>query len=219
MIMIQCSKDEASNLITKTINDCASQSTLLLLSGGSSAGIGIGALAGVDNELRNNLTVMLADERFVDYDSSDSNGNLLRQLSVSNYCHEFIETLIPENSTLTETVALFQENITHYANTSTHIIALFGIGVDNHIAGILPDTVAAASKESIALGYETEKFTRITISPKFFDNITNAYIYAEGKDKQEAIDAIEKEYDHSSHPSQLVKKCIERDVLFNKEKL
>lgn len=214
-----CNRAEAIQEISKAINGLANKKLLILLSGGSSAGVGVGVLAVIEERLRQNITVMLADERFVDYDSPDSNGKLLRDLGVSNYCDKFIDTLQSGSQTLLETVSIFRSNISLYTKQSDHIVAIFGVGSDNHIAGILPNSIAADSKDLLAVSYETEKFTRITISPKFFDNITNAYIYAEGKDKQEAIDAIEKEYDHLSHPSQLVKKCSEWDVLFNKEKL
>lgn len=217
--MTLCTKAEAVNEISKAINILASQQTLVLLSGGSSAEVGVGALANVDKSLRSNITVMLADERFVNYDSPDSNANLLRKLGISRYCKEFIETIKPTGGTLEETVSLFHDNASHFADTSKHVVAVFGVGTDNHIAGILPNSLATKPTDLLVFGYETEKFTRITIGPKFFGNITNAYIYAEGNDKQEVINAINKDENYITHPSQLIKHCRNWNILFNKEKL
>jgi len=217
--MTLCTKTEAVKEISKTINSLASQQTLVLLSGGSSASVGVEALSKIDMVFRKNIIVMLADERFVDYNSSDSNGNLIRELGVSIYCSKFIETIHENSGTLEDTVDLFRKNISNSINQSKHVVAIFGVGSDNHIAGILPNSLATNSKDLFAVGYHTDRFPRITISPRSFNNITNAYVYAEGNDKQKAIDAIESDKNYKSYPSQLIKQTGAWNVLFNKEKL
>lgn len=207
------------NEISNKLNSIASRKTLVLLSGGSSAEIGVRALSNLNKNLMQNVTVMLADERYVDYNSPDCNGKLLKDLGVTKYCNEFIETIIPASMSIDSTVSLFRENILKYMDKTKSIIAVFGVGVDNHIAGILPKSQAATSKELIATSYFTEQFSRITISPVFFDKINIAYIYAEGKDKLGPVESVNENLNCISYPSQLVKKCDTWNILFNKEKL
>ena len=56
-------------------------------------------------------------------------------------------------------------------------IGIFGVGVDGHTAGILPQSVAVNTEE-IIFGYETPEYDRITITPKTIASLDQAILYA-----------------------------------------
>lgn len=209
----------ATNTVADSIDRAASEPTLVLLSGGSSAVVGAGALSKLDPAKYHNITVMLADERFVQYNSADSNAYLLKSLKITDYCSKFIETLDKNNSDANDVTETFRQNLTRLVAQANSVIAVFGIGADNHIAGILPNTVAATSSDEFALYYETPKFKRITISPNVFSKIDTAFLYAEGAEKEAAIMALDVDHDSVTYPSQLIKQSKQWQVMYNKENL
>lgn len=209
----------ATNTVADSIDKAANDPTLVLLSGGSSAAVGVGALSKIAPAKRQNITVMLADERFVPYNSADSNANLLKSLKITDYCGKFIEILDEHNSGSIDVTETFRQNLAREILQTNGVIAVFGIGSDNHIAGILPNTVAATSDDEFTLYYETPKFKRITISPNVFSKIDTAFLYAEGADKEAAIMALAEDHDSATHPSQLIKQCKNWQIMYNKEKL
>lgn len=213
-------RQSASGLVARGIESIAkSDEILVLLSGGSSAAVGVGALEMLPASIQQNITVMLADERYVPYNSTDSNAQLLRSMNVQKYCRQFIETLTPDNQPQQQVTARYANSLARFKANNVPTVALLGIGTDNHTAGILPNTIAAKSNEPYALYYETENFKRITITPPYFTNIKMAYVYAEGTDKLAAVNNISGQYDAINYPSQLVKKCQKYNVLYNKGEL
>lgn len=217
VLMQLTTQSEAVEYISTTLKSVAKDLTLFLVSGGSSAKTAVAALQCLDNKLSKNITVMLADERYLPYNSPDSNAKILKDLGIVENCGKFIEILSPDNSSAKDVTGKYREQLARYMLDAKTMIALFGIGTDNHIAGILPDTVAARSKETLTVHYTTPIFERISIAPDVFGKITEGFIYAEGPDKESAIRAIEQEFDSISHPAQLIKRCASWHVLYNKE--
>lgn len=213
------STETAINTVAASIEKAANEPTLLLLSGGSSAAVGVGALSKLDPAKRHNVTAMLADERFVPYNSADSNANLLKKLKITDYCGKFIEILGENNNDAVDVTEIYAQNLAHEITQANNVIAVFGIGVDNHIAGILPNTVATITNDEYALYYETPKFKRITINPNVFSKIDTAFLYAEGADKEAAVMKIAEYHDPVMYPSQLIKRSKHWQVMYNKEKL
>lgn len=211
------SKLDAAQIIATTIADFAMEKTLILLSGGSSANIGVDALKQVIPELRTNCIVLLADERYVQYGSSDSNATLLKSFGLSGVSGKFVETLQPSLVGLQETAQLFETNLKAALSECSHCVAVLGIGADNHTAGILPNSIAAQSDNEFVVAYQTDVFERITIAPRFFEKIDVAFAYVAGEDKLPAVATIDGQYDTVSHPSQLIKKTKQWTLLFNKE--
>jgi 6-phosphogluconolactonase/glucosamine-6-phosphate isomerase/deaminase len=217
--MTICTQSGAAQTIAGLLAEIAQEKTIILLSGGSSAAIGVNALKFLGADLQHNITVLLADERYVDYDSEDSNANLLKKYGLSQNCGQFIEVLSADGLSRQDTAQQFWQNLAAVMKDNKHIVAVLGVGPDNHTAGILPNTDAAKSISDGVIEYATDMFERITIAPNFFKNIDYAFVYAEGTDKEAAIQAIEQDFDVVSHPSQLVKKAKNWQLLFNKEKI
>jgi len=217
--MTLCSKAEAAQIVANQLADAANNKTVLLLSGGSSAAVGVRALNLLHVDLQHNITVLLADERFVAYDSTDSNATLLKELGIARAQVGFIEVIRPQTLSRQDTAALYWENLQRSLTNAAHVIAVLGIGTDNHTAGILPSSAAAESQSEGVVDYSTDVFERITIAPNFFKNIDYAFVYAEGEDKEAAVQAIEDTHNVVTHPSQLVKNTKEWQLLFNREKI
>lgn len=215
--MTYCTKNEAAKIIASQIELIASNKILVLLSGGSSAAVGVAALALVDQNILPNISVMLADERYVSYGSTESNATLLKQLGIATICQNFTEVLSSDNLSRLEVTASFTNNLKLACQNNDTIVAVYGVGYDNHIAGILPNSNAANSLADYACDYVSDQFERITISPKFFNNIDVAYIYAEGSQKAQAVQTIEQDHDVINFPSQLIKKAKKWQLLYNKE--
>jgi len=217
--MTHCTQSDAAQTIAATLADFAQEKTMVLLSGGSSAQVGVESLRRLAAEARANCTVLLADERYVPYDTADSNAKLLKDLGVMNCANQFIETVQPSALDRRATAELFEQNLQSAMDSNNHIVAVLGVGPDNHTAGILPNTEAATSQAALVVDYQTELFERISIAPAFFENIDYAYVYAAGHDKLLAVAAIEEQHDAISHPSQLIKNAKQYNILFNEENI
>lgn len=214
--MIKCNREDASREISRTIAMAPGEIILVLLSGGSSAQIGVRALASLSGVDQRRVVVTLADERLVGYDSEDSNAKLLKDYGLKRYCNRFIEVLepgVPDASLVERYVGTLET----YLSLADSIVAVLGVGEDNHTAGILPETEAAVSDKPYAVAYKTSRFNRATIAPNFFKKITHAFVYAEGESKEPAISSIEQEHDNVAYPTQNIKKCKRWTLLYNKE--
>ncbi len=210
---------QSSRHIADTIIRNCTGNTLLLLSGGSSAKVAVKALQLLPQETLNNMTVSLSDERFVDTSSPDSNWNLLESFGLNDISVKKLTVLKTQPSSRETTTADFTQALASAQSEADCIVAILGIGTDNHTAGILPNSVAAHSSSPIVIDYETDSFERITITPTFFENIDYAYLYAEGPDKKPAVELLNSELDPIAYPAQLLKKTKSWEVLYNEEAL
>jgi 6-phosphogluconolactonase/glucosamine-6-phosphate isomerase/deaminase len=214
MTTFQCSQHIANSII----KNCTGK-TLLLLSGGSSAKVGIKVLQLLPQEILQKVTVALCDERFVAFDSPDSNWNLLTTLGINEIDVKKIAVL-PRDSEDRQRVALdYSEALKTELTNSQHVVAILGLGVDNHTAGILPNTEASHTTNLLTFDYATDNFERITITPAFFTNIDFAFLYTEGAEKKSAVELLNNDLDPVAYPSQLIKNTKSWEVLYNEEAL
>jgi 6-phosphogluconolactonase/glucosamine-6-phosphate isomerase/deaminase len=92
----------------------------------------------------------------------------------------------------------------------------FGIGLDSHIAGILPDS-PAVTEPGIVCEFDGGQFERITIAPSFFERITEGIIYTEGAVKAEAFEKLSEDLPVETYPDQLIKQCQSYKLIYNQE--
>ena len=119
-----------------------------------------------DKNLIKNLTVTLTDERYGSVVHPDSNWQQLldrgfylpsvKRIPVLTG-DDFVTETEKFNKILREKLMVGEEN--------EYKIGLFGVGIDGHTAGILPE-FPAMNSEDLAFGYITSNFSRITITPK-----------------------------------------------------
>ncbi len=210
---------ENSQLIADFIVENCQGRTLLLVSGGSSAKVGIKVLQLLPINLLNSMSITLTDERFVPFESPDSNWNLLLELGLNDIDAKKIAILNPDSNDRNKVSADYCFALTKELSDVQNVVAVFGIGTDNHIAGILPNSAASNTLDTLVTDYSTDNFERITITPAFFEKIDYAFIYAEGAAKQPAVSLIGDDLSTSAYPDQLIKKTKHWEVLYNKEAL
>ncbi|MFO0882502.1 MAG: 6-phosphogluconolactonase [Candidatus Saccharimonadales bacterium] len=203
-------KAQAIQKIADKLSELSYEKTLLLLSGGSSAEVGARAYLLAQPKY---TTVAMVDERFVEFGSEDSNATLLKKAGLTT----FSEIIHKDSIGRHETAVQYENTLNDLVQNNGKVIAVVGIGTDNHTAGILPNTSAATTHHDGVTDYETEQFERITITPAFFEHIDIVYVYAEGESKAEAISLLEERRDSVKEPSQNIKRAKEWHVLFNKE--
>lgn len=187
---------------------------LYMASGGSSIPISVAVLRSIPPPMRSRVTVTLTDERFGPVGHDDSNWKQLIDKGFDAEGFRLLPTLSAEMTARDRSAASFEEKLRVALAHSDTVIALFGIGTDHHIAGILPGSDAVRVTERFVAAYDAETFERITITPPVFSNIDKGFIYAKGESKREAIDALAKEHSFIEYPNQLIKQCGTYAVMF-----
>ncbi|MEO8863093.1 MAG: 6-phosphogluconolactonase [Candidatus Saccharimonadales bacterium] len=183
-----------------------------LVPGGSNIGLSVAVIQAIPVELRANLTIMQTDERYGVYDHKDSNWLQLRDAGFDATGANVITILTPDNLSLQDTSSRYSQLIEDNFREDTYIIGQFGIGPDGHIAGILPGTPGTISNENV-VGYQSDTFTRITLSVKALLNIDIAFAFVFGESKFEALNRLSTEsLTTSEQPSQLLKQLPEAHI-------
>ena len=172
------------------------------------------------------LTIGQTDERFGPVGHADSNW---RQLIEAGFDFSTQIASNPSNNVISnkngsdgvrglpiligkpldETVAAYSKVIgaavADVKSSGGLVVALFGIGADGHIAGILPHSPAVNSNGSVC-GYEEGRFTRITLTPKTLKRVDLAYAFAFGESKREALESLrDQDLSMDEQPAQILK--------------
>ncbi len=173
----------------------AGKNVLWLICGGSNIPTAAEAMnelrASVDPALLANLTVAQTDERYGPVGHPDSNW---KQMQDVHFNWNGIKTIsILTGEPLEETVAAYARALKPVFEATLArggaVIGQFGLGEDGHIAGILPHS-PGVHDTSFATGYESEPFTRISLSFPILRHVSAAYVFAFGKKKQETIQKL-----------------------------
>ena len=161
--------------------------TLWLISGGSNIPIEIKIANNLPANLTPNLLIALIDERFGLINHPDSN---LRQLIRAGFklpSSKIIPILKSDHYNLTETIQQYNKILTElFSETDINIIGQIGIGEDGHLAGLLPNSKALTSHQLVD-GYQTDSFTRITLTPLALKKINQTFVVALNPNKNKAI--------------------------------
>jgi 6-phosphogluconolactonase/glucosamine-6-phosphate isomerase/deaminase len=179
---------------------------LLFLTGGSSIPVGVEVAKLLSNHSCENLTVTLTDERYGPLGHKDSNWQQLLNLGFNLSQAKIIPILTNDN--LDQTTEKFNNFLNQkfiINEDNEYKIGLFGIGEDGHTAGILPES-AAVNSGNWAFGYKTEKFERVTITPKTIEKLDEAIVWTQGENKWKVLEDLEKDIDTIKQPAQVLKK-------------
>jgi 6-phosphogluconolactonase/glucosamine-6-phosphate isomerase/deaminase len=204
------------------------KSALLLLSGGSTATIGIAAIRRLcsiskaqEYDPRGLLSVSLIDERFGPVGHRHSNWRQLLDGGLPVESMHAIPLLLDSRDgedAFHAAVRRFDYVLADAARKETSgellIVGLLGIGADGHTAGILPGSQACAEDRHnpvapLATGYGSDMYTRITITPAFFQYFDRAIAYATGTQKWPAISRLREVLPICDQPAQLLKRAHE----------
>lgn len=203
---------DAANFITQSILNQlkAGKKVLFFVTGGSSISVAVLAaelLREQEQEnLIQNLTIMMTDERYGPVNHADSNWYQLMQKGFSLPGALIIPILAGDDRAAT--TGKFSQNLNREYNAARETIykiGLFGVGADGHTAGILPESGAVSSRE-LAFSYQTPTFARVTMTPRAIEQLDEVVVWAQGKDKWITVENLDKEIDVAKQPAQILKK-------------
>jgi len=181
---------------------------LWLLCGGSNVIAEAAIMRHIPADLSENLTVTLTDERYGEVGHKDSNWQQLIEAGFDGKSAKALPVL--NGKPLEQTVADYGASAKELLAKSDITIALFGIGADGHIAGILPESPAARETTALAAGYDSPPYTRLTLTFPALRQIDAAYAMAFGSGKQTALQRLQNEdLALTEQPSQILKQLPE----------
>ena len=197
--------EEAADFVANSIlNQLKSgKKVLFFMPGGSAIAVAVKAAEILKEHPHQNLTVTLTDERYGPIDHFNSNYFQLMEKGFSLPEAKLIPVLIDEDRNIT--TEKFDAILDEELKIAEYKIGLFGIGVDGHTAGILPDSEAVNCQELVC-SYDTPVFSRITITPKVIEKLNEAVVWAQGVEKWEVLKNLEKDININSMPAQILKK-------------
>jgi len=202
-------EDAASFVASVILNQLKSgKNVLFFATGGSSVYVGAKITRilkeSPDKSLMKNLVVTLTDERYGPVGHSDSNWQQLLDKGFDLPQAKLIPVLTGDDKEVT--IKNFNKILNEELTIEVYKIGLFGVGKDGHTAGILPESVAIGSRD-LACIYDTQAFSRITITPKTIERLDEAVVWAQGKDKWPVVESLLKEnISITKQPAQILKK-------------
>ena len=197
--------DDAADFIASSILKQLNlgKRVLFFVTGGSSISVAVKVSELINIHPHSNLTVMLTDERYGPLDHADSNWYQLIKNGFNLREAKLIPVLNGDNNTIT--TELFNINLDKEIKNNDYKIGLFGIGLDGHTAGILPDSIAVNSLD-LACGFDAYKFSRITITEKTIEKLDEAVVWVQGQEKWEMLENLQEDIDIIKQPAQILKK-------------
>lgn len=176
---------------------------LFLVSGGSAILLEVEISKRIKKINPGSLVVTLVDERYGLINHLDSNWFNLKEEGFKIKDAKFIPMITGKD--FSTTIKDVQKMLKEEISKADYKIGIFGIGIDGHIAGILPLTESTNSNE-LAFAYETELYDRITITPKTILMLDQAILYAMGDIKWPIIEKLKNEISIEEMPAQILKK-------------
>jgi 6-phosphogluconolactonase/glucosamine-6-phosphate isomerase/deaminase len=176
---------------------------LFFATGGSSIAVASKVSEILKDHDLHNLTVMMTDERYGEVGHKDSNWFQLIQKGFVLPNAKLIPILTGDSPEVT--TEKFTENLHRELDNAEYKIASFGVGADGHTAGILPGTIAVHSND-LACHYDTQAFSRITITPLVIEKLDEAVVWMQGENKWPVVKNLEEETDIEKQPVQILKK-------------
>ena len=199
--------EEAADFIALSVSNQlkTGKRVLLFLTGGSSISVGIkvAEILRENKDLVNNLIITLTDERYGPTDHFNSNYFQLTEKGFNLPEAKVIPILIDDDRNIT--TEKFDMVLKQEFEKADYKIGLFGVGVDGHTAGILPESEAVLSG-NLAHSYDTPTFSRITMTPKAIEKLDEAVVWAQGKDKWKLMEDLTEDISIIKQPAQILKK-------------
>jgi 6-phosphogluconolactonase/glucosamine-6-phosphate isomerase/deaminase len=212
--------DQAADAVVSIIKQHLEQNqhVLWLLTGGSGINVAIKASKKLRHLNLTNLAVSLTDERYGAIGHENENWQQMIDAGLDLPRAELYRPLIGKN--LSETTLRFNDWIKKQFTLSDYKIAIFGIGVDGHIAGIKPGSDSSDSNEMVAFT-TSEDFTRMSITFSAIKQLDEAVVQVSGTEKQSTIhNLISSDLLPINQPAQILKSISQVTLYTNiKEKL
>jgi 6-phosphogluconolactonase/glucosamine-6-phosphate isomerase/deaminase len=192
----------------------AGKRVLWLISGGSNIIITVTVMQTLPEELTPKLTIAPMDERYGPPRHADSNVQQLFEPGFSPKQATFIPIL--NGSALEATTDAYIDKMAELLYENDVVIGQFGIGADGHTAGILPGSPAALEEAKLAIGYQAQDFSRITLTFPGLRRISAAYAFVYGTSKAAALrDLHDQSLGLDVQPAQILKALPEAYIYNN----
>ncbi len=189
--------------------------TLWLIPGGSNIALAATVMNRLSVDLTQNLTIALTDERFGPYNHPDSNWAQLRLAGFDPKQARIIETLREgDPSDMAAVTKRYNAEIDELLDNTMTAIGLFGMGLDGHIAGILPGSPATNEQNyETVIGYPSTSFNRITVTFQAIRRLRTVFLVAMGADKLFQLERlINQDLPLDIQPAQIIKQVDEAYV-------
>lgn len=197
--------DEVAEFVFNSLKKQLAQGkkVLLFLAGGSAIPVAVQISKLLEKSEHKNLIITLTDERYVPVGHFNSNYFQLIEKGFKVKELKFIPVLTGDD--LTTTTKKFSQFLEEEFLKADYKISLFGIGTDGHTAGIMPESSAVTSLDLVA-SFDTPVFSRITLTPRAIEELDEAVVWAQGKDKWEVLKELKNDININIQPAQVLKK-------------
>ncbi len=205
--------DGIADLNQRLVHELAAGKRVLwLVSGGSNIPASVQVMNTISRPLSQNLTVMLADERYGAVGHADSNEAQIIQAGFRPKAARLLSVLQPGLS-LAQTAAQYAAMAGRALAEADCSIGQFGIGDDGHLAGIFPHSPAAKELHKLVSGYRQPPFQRLTLTFPALRQVTAAYVFAFGANKHKALASLQQQtLPLEEQPAQVLKQLSEAYV-------
>lgn len=166
------------------------QSTLWLVSGGSNISLQADIMAAIRLEAASrlhHLRILPIDERYGAKGHADSNYEAMRLAGFEPGDADWRDVL-EDNLDFAATTEKYNDLVGTMLADAEVVFATIGMGIDGHIAGILPMSLAVDSNELVA-GY-TANYQRMTLTYPALRHISVTYLIAFGDKKQPIVQQL-----------------------------
>ncbi len=202
--------DGVADLTERLVEELADGKRVLwLTSGGSNTQATVQIMDNISSDLSQNLSVMLADERYGVPGHAQSNWAQLMQANFSAK-HSTLLPVLQAGQTFEQATAYYNELAGKALAEHEVIIAQLGIGQDGHIAGIKPASSAANDTEVLVIGYQDPPLERLTLTFAGLCKVSAAYVFAFGNTKKQTLSLLQsRSLELTKQPAQLLKQLPE----------
>ncbi|HXR50164.1 MAG TPA: 6-phosphogluconolactonase [Verrucomicrobiae bacterium] len=206
-------EDGVAGLTQRLVSALAEGKRVLwLVSGGSNIDAAVDVMDTITPRLSQGLSILLADERFGQEGHSDSNWTNLMKAGFKPKRALLLPVLCGKN-TLEEALAHYRDIVRKAYAEHDVIVVQLGMGVDGHIAGILPNSAAAKEKKELVVSYKSNPYTRLTLTFPALKRAHHAYVFAFGDTKAQALfDLHNKRLSLLKQPAQILKRLQDVSV-------
>lgn len=215
MEWVNLSQIETQLAIARRIEEllCRSKVTWFV-SGGSNIGMQLYTMQILWRNKANleDLTILLADERYGEVGHANSNWELLKRAGFMLYGPRYIEPFTANETTLDKAVLRYENEVNTVLSDSSYKFAQLGMGDDGHISGILPNSPAAKIEDKLVTGYDSPPYFRLTTTFTALQKLNEVALVVYGKEKWPQLEKLKQDIDKQIQPVQFIKNIKQTKV-------
>lgn len=194
---------------------------LLLVSGGSSAEVACQAASQLDDNITHSITLAQIDERYGPPGHPHSNWQHLLAKGIDPNVFARSAAMLEPGCSASELADQYNQWLAAQLSTTDYSIGLLGLGVDGHIAGMLPmasvQFIDLFMTERLVSTYSAADFERITVTATALMRLDRIVVFVAGKDKAAAVAGLHKPQRIHEFPAEILQRCRDVVVCYGKE--